>query len=52
VPCDTICASLRFRRPSSKRMRNAMHHLLMTLWWGKKNTLEIRQKQRHQKKKS
>lgn len=38
VPCDTICASRRFRRPSSKRMRNAMHHLLTTLWWGGENT--------------
>lgn len=38
VPCDTIWTSRRFRRPSSKRMRNAMHHLLMTLWSGGKNT--------------
>uniref|UniRef100_A0A0A9E2W1 Uncharacterized protein n=1 Tax=Arundo donax TaxID=35708 RepID=A0A0A9E2W1_ARUDO len=33
VPCDTTWASRRFRNPSSKSMRNAMHHLLMTLCW-------------------
>jgi len=35
VPRDTIWASRKFRKPSSKSMRNAMHHLLMTLCWQK-----------------
>jgi hypothetical protein len=41
-PCDTSCASCRFHNPSSKSMRNAIHHLFTTLWWGK--TTAIRQK--------
>jgi hypothetical protein len=30
-PCDTSCASCRFHNPSSKSMRNAIHHLFTTL---------------------